>query len=230
MSGAVGNLSATGDQQTTLGRALLQAVDAAFLQTLGSRFGGGVEAAEVTADGLAPRQVLRPAPVDNPARLLLAYTRQDAPGAAGSVISRIPGLAIGGIALPAGEPPQIIVLTELFDTSEPNAHADGEPLTGGVRLHPAAGSGGVQVVRTREQAASIAVGGFSQSRGMVPPQGRHRPRAGLGLGGGSHRQALIAATRTAVAGRLLDRLGSLLAGAEAAGPLLAGITLGLSGA
>ena len=228
MSGADGARSASGDLQAAFGLALLQAVDAAFVQILGSRFGGGVQAAEATPAGLAPRHVLRPAPVDNQAQLLLAYTLHDRAQASGSTPARIPGLTLGTVALPSGEPPQVVVLTELFDILEPNAHADGEPLTGGVRLHPEAGAGSVQIVRTREQAASIAIGGLSQSRGMVPPRGRHRPRAGLGLGGGSHRQALVAATRTAVAGRLLNRLGSLLAGAGTADAPLVGVTLGLS--
>jgi hypothetical protein len=221
-----------GELQAADGYSLLQAVDGAFLQIVGTRFGGGVQAAEIQAGGLSPRHVLRPAPGDNPSLLLLAYTLQDAAVDMGVALSRVPGLTLGSMILRPGEAPQVRVLAELFDVAESNAHADGEPLPGGVRLARDTGAGqpGVQIIRTREQAAAASAGGLARSRGQVPPLGRHRPRAGLGLGGGSHRPALIPTARTAIAGRLLGRLGALLATAGAIGPQLGSVTLGLDGA
>ena len=62
--------------------------------------------------------------------------------------------------------------------------------------------------------------------GVVPPMGRHRVRAGLGLGGGSHRVALGAVTPRPLAGPLLARLGEAI-GASPAGSRIGRVTLGL---
>lgn len=209
------------------GLALLKAVDDAFLQVLGTRFGGGVEAADVLPSGIGPRRILRPAPADNPSMLLLAC--QVGGAAAGIGGTHIPGLTIGSIARPASGSPDVTVQAEIYDTVDPNAHADGEPLGGGVQLHAATGmnAGSIDVIRTREQVAAAMAGGAARTRGQVPPLGRHGQRAALGLGGGSHRPALMAATRNAVTGRLLGRLGALLAQAGTIGPALDNVTLGL---
>lgn len=158
--------------------------------------------------------------------LLLAYR---VGAASGTADIRIPGITIGSIAQPASGSPDIMVRSEIYDMVDPNAHADGEPLGGGVQLHMPGGmhAGSIDVIRTREQFAAAMAGGAARTRGQIPPLGRHGQRAALGLGGGSHRPALMALTRTAVTGRLLGRLAALLAHAGTIGPTLQTVTLGL---
>ncbi len=206
--------------------ALLGALDRAFEQVLGARFAGGVSAARIAADGQGAPQVLRP-PLSGGEQLLLSYARGQMAETLLQNSARLPGLVIGHV-IASGSDSTTIVHCEVIDVHDVN-HRDGGMQASGVTLRRdgAGAEAGLLVLRTSEQSGDADQARGRAQRGVVPPVGRHRPRAALGLAGGTHRPALQATARRPVAGLLIGRFGQMLGEAEAIQPRLDAVTIGL---
>lgn len=208
--------------------AVLGALDRAFEQVVGARYAGGVSATRIDADGHGPVQILR-ASASGAATLLLSYAAKGQSATLLQNAGRMPGTVIGHVVAQgsAGDR-NAIVLREIFDPIDIN-HRDGGMQRSGVVLRTD-GDGAeacVLVMRTTEQAGDADQATNRTRRGVVPPAGRHAPRAALGLGGGSHRPSLQAFTRRPIAGLLLGRFGSMLDQVGTIQPRPDAVTLGL---
>ncbi len=216
--------AADGPLSTSDALAVLDAVDLAFAQILRGRCRASVSLAPVEADGLGKIRLLRGGTGETDG-VLLAYEK----AGVDESLARLPGCVIGSVMVKSGDAASIAVSveTELVDRHDAN-EADGNPLAGGIDLRETNDTGRrtVLVVRSGDHVEMVRRAGADRARGVVPPMGRHRVRASLGLGGGSHRVALAASTSRPLAGPLLARLGELV-GASPAGQRIGRLTLGL---
>ena len=212
-------------------QALLDGIDATFIQIVHGRYGGGVEVILQRAGDAGPPVRLRePAGADR-LSVVLSTGTDSAPQANGDA------LVIGYVSLaktPKAGIDDVTISTEIFDSRDPNEASDSSYFGGGVllaarpdHLPGGAQAGGLAVVRSAEAASVAERHDKRLQRGWLPRQPRHDPSRALGLSGNGHRRAPAAHVMLPISADLIGRIGLVVAGLSAAAPPLSvrGMTL-----
>ncbi len=214
--------------------ALLSALDVAFQQGLGGRYGGGVLAVVQDADGTLAETVLRQAPPDVENVVVLGLTPRDSPAPTGTGLlgSGMPVVPVGTVDIrpaPQHGTAAVHVETELFDGHDPNGPADAGCFPNGLLVGRPdlrlAGSA-LYVLRSPADLAAAGLGAAQERRGWLPRQPRGRVNRGAGLGSNGFQRATPPLLTQPVARVLLDRIGERMATATGIGAMLARVTVG----
>lgn len=213
--------------------AIATAVDAAFTEGLGSRYGGGITAVVTNANGAVIETVIRPASpgLENLLVLGLVFKQSAAPAGTGLIGSGIPTVPLGTVAIsdgPERHAGDIHVETELFDDGDPNAAGDAGSLPTGLLIGRSADgeASGLVVLRSVVAIEAAGIGAAQGVRGWLPRQRRGRVNRSAGLGSNGFRRAAIPALLQPAAQVLLGRVGDRVAQAPGVGSELERLALG----
>ena len=224
------------------GTAVLSAIDRSFIEVLGARFGGGIDALIVQGSQVL-QQRLRSAPAGVLSMLLVELRIQNSQAGQSDELSGFSHLfhglstIIGHVTMqrtPSGSGMEARIVTEVFDDRDSARHLSHATLPTGVLLREpppalpgALGGNRIEVVRSQAGQAGSALSDRQAQRGWQPQPGRTRINRGGGLGSNGRAAAPPTTLPCPVAGLLLRRLGTALAADESIGASLDRVTLGL---